>query len=110
MTEQLGDPDYERTNAAASKKQKAHLRELGGADITATELAGDHIIARLGEAPGNGAAVGGVTVVTDKAWFTARPSGTDDVFKIYGASFEGPKHLARVQAEAKVIVDNTLGD
>jgi phosphoglucomutase len=110
LTEQFGAPVYERKDAAASKEQKARLGKLSGADITATELAGDPIIARLSEAPGNGAAIGGVKVVTDKAWFAARPSGTEDVYKIYGESFEGPEHLARVQAEAKVIVDGALGD
>jgi phosphoglucomutase len=110
LTEQFGDPVYERKDAAASKEQKARLGKLSGADITATELAGDPIIARLSEAPGNGAAIGGVKVVTEKAWFAARPSGTEDVYKIYGESFEGPDHLARVQAEAKVIVDEALGD
>jgi len=110
LTEQFGAPVYERKDAAASKEQKARLGKLSGADITATELAGDPIIARLSEAPGNGAAIGGVKVVTEKAWFAARPSGTEDVYKIYGESFEGPEHLARVQAEAKVIVDSALGD
>ncbi len=110
LTEQFGAPVYERKDAAASKEQKARLGKLSGADITATELAGDPIIARLSEAPGNGAAIGGVKVVTEKAWFAARPSGTEDVYKIYGESFEGAEHLARVQAEAKVIVDGALGD
>jgi phosphoglucomutase len=110
LTEQFGSPVYERKDAAASKEQKARLGKLNGSAITATELAGDPIIARLSEAPGNGAAVGGVKVVTEKAWFAARPSGTEDVYKIYGESFEGPEHLARVQAEAKAIVDEALGD
>jgi phosphoglucomutase len=110
LTEQFGSPVYERKDAVASKEQKARLGKLNGSAITATELAGDPIIARLSEAPGNGAAVGGVKVVTEKAWFAARPSGTEDVYKIYGESFEGPEHLARVQAEAKVIVDEALGD
>jgi phosphoglucomutase len=110
LTEQFGAPVYERKDAAASKEQKARLGKLSGADITATELAGDPIVARLSEAPGNGAAIGGVKVVTEKAWFAARPSGTEDVYKIYGESFEGPEHLARVQAEAKLIVDGALGD
>ncbi|PRY66955.1 phosphoglucomutase [Glaciihabitans tibetensis] len=110
LTEQFGSPVYERKDAVASKEQKARLGKLNGSAITATELAGDPIIARLSEAPGNGAAVGGVKVVTDKAWFAARPSGTEDVYKIYGESFVGAEHLARVQAEAKVIVDEALGN
>ncbi|MBD8728818.1 phosphoglucomutase (alpha-D-glucose-1,6-bisphosphate-dependent) [Frigoribacterium sp. CFBP 13707] len=109
LTEEFGDPVYERVDAAASKEQKARLGKLDGDAITATELAGDPITATLSEAPGNGAAVGGLKVVTDKAWFAARPSGTEDVYKIYAESFEGPEHLARVQQEAKTIVDAALG-
>jgi phosphoglucomutase len=110
LVEQFGDPAYERVDAAATKAQKAQLAKLDGAAITADELAGDPIIARLSEAPGNGAAVGGVKVVTERAWFAARPSGTEDVYKIYAESFAGPEHLARVQAEAKVIVDAALSE
>jgi phosphoglucomutase len=109
LTEEFGDPVYERVDAAASKEQKARLGKLDGDAITATELAGDPITATLSEAPGNGAAVGGLKVVTDKAWFAARPSGTEDVYKIYAESFEGPEHLKRVQQEAKTIVDAALG-
>ncbi|HEV7949156.1 MAG TPA: phosphoglucomutase (alpha-D-glucose-1,6-bisphosphate-dependent) [Glaciihabitans sp.] len=110
LTEQFGAPVYERVDAAASKEQKTRLGKLNGSAITAETLAGDPIVARLSEAPGNSAAVGGVKVVTDKAWFAARPSGTEDVYKIYAESFEGPEHLAKVQAEAKAIVDGALGD
>ena len=108
LVERFGDPAYERVDAAATKAQKALLGRLNGDAITATELAGDPITARLSEAPGNGAAVGGVKVVTDRAWFAARPSGTEDVYKIYAESFAGPEHLALVQAEAKTIVDAAL--
>ena len=108
LTEKFGAPVYERVDAAASKAQKAALGKLTGAAITATELAGEPILARLSEAPGNGAAVGGVKVVTENAWFAARPSGTEDVYKIYAESFLGPEHLMLVQAEAKVIVDAAL--
>ncbi len=108
LVERFGDPAYERVDAAATKAQKALLGRLNGDAITATELAGDPIIARLSEAPGNGAAVGGVKVVTERAWFAARPSGTEDVYKIYAESFAGPEHLALVQAEAKAIVDAAL--
>lgn len=110
LVEKYGDPAYERVDAAASKAQKATLAKLNGSAITADSLAGDPIVARLSEAPGNGAAVGGVKVVTDRAWFAARPSGTEDVYKIYAESFAGPEHLKAVQAEAKVIVDAALGD
>ncbi|WP_213816444.1 phosphoglucomutase (alpha-D-glucose-1,6-bisphosphate-dependent) [Glaciihabitans sp. dw_435] len=109
LTAEFGAPVYERVDAAASKEQKARLGKLNGSDITATELAGHPITAKLSEAPGNGAAIGGLKVVTDTAWFAARPSGTEDVYKIYAESFEGPEHLKRVQAEAKVIVDGALG-
>ncbi|NQW87079.1 MULTISPECIES: phosphoglucomutase (alpha-D-glucose-1,6-bisphosphate-dependent) [unclassified Frigoribacterium] len=109
LVEKYGDPIYQRVDAAATKEQKTRLGKLDGDAIEATELAGDRITAKLSKAPGNDAAVGGVKVVTDKAWFAARPSGTEDVYKIYAESFEGPEHLARVQAEAKTIVDAALG-
>ncbi|WP_066043301.1 phosphoglucomutase (alpha-D-glucose-1,6-bisphosphate-dependent) [Herbiconiux solani] len=109
LTEEFGAPVYERIDAAATKTQKAALAKLDGDAITATELAGDPIIAKLSHAPGNGAAVGGVKVVTENAWFAARPSGTEDVYKIYAESFVGEEHLRRVQAEAKSIVDAALG-
>ena len=76
--------------------------------ITATELAGEKIVAKLSKAPGNGAAIGGVKVVTESAWFAARPSGTEDVYKIYAESFLGEEHLRQVQAEAKQIVDAAI--
>ena len=109
LTEKYGAPVYERVDAAASKAQKTALGKLNGGAITAIELAGEPILAKLSEAPGNGAAVGGVKVVTEHAWFAARPSGTEDVYKIYAESFLGPEHLAQVQAEAKTIVGAALG-
>ncbi|CAN5332810.1 phosphoglucomutase (alpha-D-glucose-1,6-bisphosphate-dependent) [soil metagenome] len=109
LVAQFGDPAYERIDAAASKEQKARLGKLSGDDITATELAGEPITAKLSAAPGNGAAIGGVKVVTESAWFAARPSGTEDVYKIYAESFKGPEHLRHVQAEARRIVDAELG-
>jgi len=108
LVEEFGDPAYERVDAAATKAQKAQLGKLSGAAITATELAGDPITAKLSEAPGNGASIGGVKVTTEFAWFAARPSGTEDVYKIYAESFKGAKHLRLVQAEAKSIVDAAL--
>ncbi len=108
LVEKFGEPASERVDAVATKAQKATLAKLNGASITATTLAGESILARLSEAPGNGAAVGGVKVVTEHAWFAARPSGTEDVYKIYAESFLGREHLAQVQAEAKLIVDAAL--
>jgi phosphoglucomutase len=108
LTAEFGDPAYARVDAAATPEQKARLGRLSGSDITAGTLAGDPITARLSEAPGNGAAIGGVKVVTEHAWFAARPSGTENVYKIYAESFRGPEHLAEVQAEAKTIVDAAL--
>ncbi|MCU1444161.1 MAG: phosphoglucomutase [Cryobacterium sp.] len=108
LAEHFGAPVYERVDAQATPAQKAALGKLNGDAITATELAGEKIIAKLSEAPGNGAAVGGVKVVTENAWFAARPSGTEDVYKIYAESFLGEDHLHRVQAEAKAIVDEAI--
>jgi len=108
LVEKYGDPVYQRVDAVATKAQKAALGKLNGSAITATTLAGEEITARLSEAPGNGAAVGGVKVTTEHAWFAARPSGTEDVYKIYAESFKGEEHLKAVQAEAKAIVDAAL--
>jgi phosphoglucomutase len=104
-----GDPAYARIDAPASREQKAKLAALSPDDVTATELAGEAITAKLTEAPGNGAKIGGLKVTTESAWFAARPSGTEDVYKIYAESFQGPEHLARVQAEARDVVGAALG-
>ncbi|HEX3680429.1 MAG TPA: phosphoglucomutase (alpha-D-glucose-1,6-bisphosphate-dependent) [Galbitalea sp.] len=109
LVEQFGDPAYARVDAAASKEQKARLGRLDGSAIAATALAGEPITARLSEAPGNGAPIGGVKVIGERSWFAARPSGTEDVYKIYAESFDGPEQLARVQVEARQIVDEALG-
>ncbi|GAB3794219.1 phosphoglucomutase (alpha-D-glucose-1,6-bisphosphate-dependent) [Humibacter antri] len=108
LTEQFGDPVYQRVDAAASKEQKAKLGRLDGDAIAATELAGEKITAKLSRAPGNDAPIGGVKVVTENAWFAARPSGTEDVYKIYAESFLGLDHLRQVQSEAKQIVDAAI--
>jgi phosphoglucomutase len=108
LTAEFGDPAYERVDAPATKAQKTRLAMLDGSAISASALAGDPITARLSRAPGNDAPVGGVKVVTDRAWFAARPSGTEDVYKIYAESFVGAEHLREVQAEAKLIVDAAL--
>lgn len=108
LTEQFGDPAYERIDAPASPEQKAALAKLDPSAVTASTLAGDPITDALTTAPGNGAAFGGLKVVTDHAWFAARPSGTEDVMKIYAESFRGPEHLHAVQDAAQAIVNETL--
>ncbi len=109
LVERHGEPAYARVDAAASREEKAKLAALSPADVSAQSLAGEPITAKLTEAPGNGAAIGGLKVVTESAWFAARPSGTEDVYKIYAESFRGPDHLAQVQAEAKEVVSAALG-
>ncbi|MEJ3405353.1 phosphoglucomutase (alpha-D-glucose-1,6-bisphosphate-dependent) [Rathayibacter sp. YIM 133350] len=104
-----GDPAYQRTDAEATPAQKSALSKLDGDAIAATELAGEPITAKLSKAPGNDAAIGGVKVVSENAWFAARPSGTENVYKIYAESFLGEDHLRQVQAEAREIVDAALG-
>ncbi|GAA1477060.1 phosphoglucomutase (alpha-D-glucose-1,6-bisphosphate-dependent) [Nocardioides aestuarii] len=104
-----GDPAYARVDAPADRAQKAKLAALSPDDVAATSLAGEPITARLTEAPGNGAKIGGLKVTTESAWFAARPSGTEDVYKIYAESFQGPDHLAQVQAEAREVVSAALG-
>ncbi len=108
LTNRFGDPEYARVDAPATREQKAALAKLSPSDVTATTLAGEEITARLTEAPGNGAPVGGLKVTTENAWFAARPSGTEDVYKIYAESFKGEEHLHQVQAEAKAIVDGVI--
>ncbi|OLN24961.1 Phosphoglucomutase [Desulfovibrio sp. DV] len=105
LTARYGEPIYERMDAPASKPQKAALARLSPEMVTATSLAGEAITGRLTNAPGNGAAIGGLKVTTENGWFAARPSGTEDVYKIYAESFKGRDHLKALQAEAKEIVD-----
>ncbi|MDQ2847391.1 MAG: phosphoglucomutase (alpha-D-glucose-1,6-bisphosphate-dependent) [Actinomycetota bacterium] len=105
---QFGDPVYARVDAAASKQQKAKLAKLSADAVKADSLAGEPILDRLVTAPGNGAAIGGLKVVTEDAWFAARPSGTEDVYKIYAESFRGPEHLKQVQQEAREVVAAAL--
>ncbi len=105
-----GDPAYARVDAPATREEKAALAALSPDAVSATELAGEPITGRLTEAPGNGAAIGGLKVTTESAWFAARPSGTEDVYKIYAESFRGADHLAQVQAEAREVVGAALGD
>ncbi|WP_113704840.1 phosphoglucomutase (alpha-D-glucose-1,6-bisphosphate-dependent) [Nonomuraea lactucae] len=109
LTERFGEPAYARVDAPATREEKAVLGRLSADQVTATSLAGEPITSVLTAAPGNGAALGGVKVSTESAWFAARPSGTEDVYKIYGESFRGPDHLAKVQEEARALVSSALG-
>jgi len=108
LVERHGDPAYARIDAPADRDQKAKLAALSPDDVTATELAGEKILDKLTEAPGNGAKIGGLKVVTESAWFAARPSGTEDVYKIYAESFRGADHLAQVQEQAREVVSSAL--
>ena len=109
LTARYGESAYARVDAPATREQKAALGKLSPEDVTATELAGEPITAKLTRAPGNDASIGGLKVVTENAWFAARPSGTEDVYKVYAESFQGPEHLARVQEEARAVVTASLG-
>ena len=108
LAEKYGAPTYARIDAPANREQKARLAKLSADQVTATELAGEPITAKLTTAPGNGAALGGLKVTTENAWFAARPSGTEDVYKIYAESFRGPDHLAEVQEAAKEVVNKVI--
>ncbi|NMM84269.1 phosphoglucomutase, alpha-D-glucose phosphate-specific [Rhodococcus sp. SRB_17] len=108
LTEKFGTPAYARIDAPATREQKAVLAKLSPDQVTATELAGEPITAALTAAHGNGAAIGGLKVTTENAWFAARPSGTEDVYKIYAESMKGAEHLAQVQAAAKDLVSSVL--
>jgi phosphoglucomutase len=108
ITQRLGDPAYARVDAPATREQKAALAKLSPDQADIAELGGEPVRERLSTAPGNGAPLGGLKVVTESAWFAARPSGTEDVYKLYAESFLGPEHLARVQDEARKILDAVL--
>jgi phosphoglucomutase len=108
LTNELGESWYARVDAAATKDQKAALGKLSADRVPATTLAGQTIREKLTAAPGNGAAIGGLKVTTDDAWFAARPSGTEDVYKIYAESFISASHLEEVQAAAKDVVSEAL--
>jgi phosphoglucomutase len=108
LTERFGAPAYARIDSPASREQKAALARLSPDQVTARELAGEQITAKLTTAPGNGAPIGGLKVVTESGWFAARPSGTEDVYKLYAESFRGPDHLAEIQKEARAIVAAAL--
>jgi phosphoglucomutase len=109
LTERYGAPAYARIDTAATREQKAALARLSPEQVTASELAGEKITAALTTAPGNGAPIGGLKVVAGSGWFAARPSGTEDVYKLYAESFRGPEHLAVIQQEARAIIATAIG-
>ena len=108
LTARYGNPVYQRIDAAATKEEKAKLAKLSPSQVSAKELAGEPITAILTEAPGNHAAIGGLKVSTEDGWFAARPSGTEDVYKIYAESFKGPDHLKQIQMEAEALVAEAI--
>jgi phosphoglucomutase len=108
LAQALGAPVYARVDAPATPAEKAILKKLSPAAVAATTLAGEPILAKLTKAPGNGAEIGGLKVVAANGWFAARPSGTEDVYKIYAESFRDEAHLARILDEAKAIVGAAL--
>jgi phosphoglucomutase len=109
LTERYGAPVYARVDTPATREQKAALAKLSPEQVPASELAGEKILAALTTAPGNGAAIGGLKVVTENGWFAARPSGTEDIYKLYAESFLGADHLAAIQEEARTIVAAAIG-
>ncbi|MGQ0574596.1 MAG: phosphoglucomutase (alpha-D-glucose-1,6-bisphosphate-dependent) [Pseudonocardia sp.] len=109
LTRRFGEPAYARVDVATTPEAKKRLGRLSGDDVRATELAGEPITATLTAAPGNGEPLGGLKVTTESGWFAARPSGTEDVYKVYAESFRGSEHLARIQEEARAVVDAALG-
>jgi phosphoglucomutase len=108
LTRQFGSPVYERIDAPASPAQKDILSKLSAEQLNERELAGEKILATLTKAPGNGAAIGGIKVIAESGWFAARPSGTEDVYKIYAESFRGADHLHQIQAEAQELITRVL--
>ena len=108
LTHEFGEPVYDRIDAPATPEQKAVLEKLSPQQVRSTELAGEKIQTVLTRAPGNGAPIGGLKVVAQSGWFAARPSGTENIYKIYGESFLGAEHLRRILEEAQTIVSDTL--
>jgi phosphoglucomutase len=108
LTGELGDPIYHRIDAPATPEQKAILAQLSPERVRASELAGEKITSLLTTTPGNGAPIGGLKVITQSGWFAARPSGTEDVYKLYAESFKGRDHLGRIQAEARAVIQRAF--
>jgi phosphoglucomutase len=104
LTRELGAPAYERIDAPATIEQRKRLAQLSANEVHAKQLAGDTIRTILTDAPGNGESIGGVKAITDHGWFAVRPSGTEDVYKLYAESFKGPEHLARIQDEVQALI------
>src|SRR6202044_3743107 len=109
LTGRYGTPAYARVDSPATREQKAALSKLSPEQVTVDELAGEKITAALTTAPGNGAPIGGLKVVTESGWFAARPSGTEDIYKLYAESFGGPEHLPAIQDQAKEIIATAIG-
>jgi phosphoglucomutase len=108
LTHEFGESVYDRVEAPATANQKELLSKLSPQQVNFKELAGEKIQTILTHAPGNGAPIGGMKVITQSGWFAARPSGTEDIYKIYAESFNGKDHLHRILEEAQTIVDNTI--
>jgi phosphoglucomutase len=108
LTRELGEPAYARSDVPATPEQKAILAQLSPRQVTASELAGEKITSLLTTAPGNNAPIGGLKVVTQNGWFAARPSGTEDLYRLYAESFKGSDHLRRIQEEAQAIIQKAF--
>ena len=108
LSREFGAPSYARIDAPATPAQKDRLARLAPSDVTAAQLAGEPITAKLTTAPGNGAPIGGLKVISESGWFAARPSGTEDIYKIYAESFKSPSHLEAILGEAEEIVNRAL--
>ena len=106
---EFGEPAFDRVEAAATAEQKKRLAALSPQQVRCAELAGEKVQSIVNEAPGNHAPIGGIKVSAESSWFAARPSGTEDIYKIYAESFRGPSHLRRIVKEAQAIVDAALG-
>ena len=108
LTQEFGEMVYERTDMPASAEEKAALGELSPLQVRDVEVAGEKIVAKFADAPGNGAPIGGIKIVTEHGWFAARPSGTEDVYKFYAESMNGTVHLRRIQEEGRALIARAL--
>jgi phosphoglucomutase len=108
LTREFGEPVYDRVEAPATSAQKEKLKKLSPQQVRSKDLADEKIHAIISSAPGNGAAIGGVKVIAQSGWFAARPSGTEEIYKIYAESFKGREHLLRILEQAQAIVDDAI--